>query len=535
MRKDRPSFSLQTIITVFACIVVALSLTVTDLLISNKVAEDTQDNLTAEAIKVSRIVANHPAVIEALSGRRNESEIQTYVEKIKTISNVHFITVLDMNRVRKSHPSAAKIGEFYAEHDVDPVFYGSEATSVENGSFGRSLRAFSPIFSEDGRQVGVVLTGITLDSIEQAVGESRLNIYFGSLAGLLVGIIGSMILAGYIKKIMFGMEPFTIAKLFEERNAMLSSVREGIVAVDQDSRITIVNEEAVKVLNRAGIFGDPIGRKVDEYVPNTRLRSVLKLGQAELDQEQELNGVTIWTNRIPVTVEGEIVGAIATFRDKTEIRQMAEKLTGVRIYADALRAQTHEFMNKLHVIIGMVRMGYHDRLTNYVNEIAHHYQEEVGFVVRKIKDPVMAGFLLGKLSKARESGVELKLADGCHLPEAGNSQVVHELITVVGNLIDNSLEAVEGSIKKYIYINFVYDEGILNIRISDSGPGMDDKLKFRIFEKGYSTKGTNRGLGLYLVKHSLDRLDGECEIISEPGKGTEFCVVIPYQKRGDNE
>lgn len=532
-KKDKPFLSLQSIIAVFACGVVALSLLVTDLLINEQVAVTTQSALLEDAKELSRIIATSPVIIEALTGQRNEKEIQPYVEKVRKFSEVQFIVVMDMNRIRKSHPNLSKVGEYYEEHDIDPVYAGQETNSVENGSLGRSLRSFTPVFSDDGKQVGAVLVGIMLDRVEDAVHESRFRILFGVGFGLLVGVLGSLVLARYIKKIMFGMEPFAIAKLFEERNAMLNSVREGIIAVDNDSRITIINEEALRVFHRAGIVGDPLGKKVDEYVPNTRLQNVLKMGQAEFDQEQELGGITLWTNRVPVNVHGNIVGAIATFRDKTELRLMAEKLIGVRNYADALRSQTHEFMNKLHVILGMIRMGYYDRLNDYVNQIAHRYQVEVGSVVRKIKDPVLAGFLLGKLARARELGVDLVLSDSSLLPETDDNKVVHELITILGNLIDNAMEAVEKSQSKCVHLELIYKNELLTILVQDSGQGIEDKEIDQVFEKGYSTKGMNRGVGLYLVRRSLDELNAKVTIYSKIGRGTEFHICLPYQSKGD--
>lgn len=532
-KKDKPFLSLQSIIAVFACGVVALSLLVTDILINEQVAVTTHTDLLEDARELSRIVANTPVVIEALNGQRDEKEIQSYVEKVRNFSAAQFIVVMDMERIRKSHPTLAKIGEYYEEHDADPAFAGQETNSVENGSLGRSLRSFAPVFSDDGEQIGVVLVGIMLDQVEHAVHESRFMILFGVGFGLLVGVLGSLVLARYIKKIMFGMEPFAIAKLFEERNAMLNSVREGIIAVDNDSRITIVNEEAIRVFQRAGIAGDPLGKKVDEFVPNTRLQSVLKMGQAEFDQEQELGGITLWTNRIPVNVNGDIVGAIATFRDKTELRQMAEKLIGVRTYADALRSQTHEFMNKLHVILGMIRLGYYDRLNDYVNQIAHRYQVEVGSVVRKIKDPVLAGFLLGKLARARELGVDMVLSDTSLLPETADTKVVHELITILGNLIDNAMEAVEDLPTKCVCLELIYDHDQLTILVRDSGHGIDAKEINKVFEKGYSTKGMNRGVGLYLVQRSLAELKGKVTIQSKIGLGTEFHICLPYRSKGD--
>lgn len=533
MKRDEPLFRLQTKIALFACIVVALSLLVADLIINNKISDNARISASEEAIEIARIVANAPVVIEGLSGQRDEQDIQAFTDNVLRVSDVRFITVMDMNRIRKSHPNPSLIGVSYEEQDVNPVLEGKENTSVNQGSLGVSLRAFSPIFAADGRQVGVVLVGILIESVQEAVDNSRAGIYVAVGVGLLVGILGSLVLARNIKKSMFGLEPFTIAQMFEERSAMLQTVREGILAVDKQFHITIANEEAMRLFRQADIIGDPIGRKVDEYVPNTRMGAILLNGQAEFDQEQDLNGIIILVNRIPIIVDGEIVGAIATFRDKTEMRHLAEKLTGVRTYAEALRSQTHEFMNKLHVIIGMVRMGYYERLTSYVNQIATQYQVEVGYLVKKIKDPVLAGFVLAKISLVREAGVEMVLSEDSFLPEPAEHEVVHELITIVGNLINNALEAVEHSAIKRISVDFSYDRDILIIEVADTGAGIEEEVKKSVFEQGYSTKGNDRGLGLYLIAQSLQRLGGTISVTSTVGSGSVFQVMMPYWSKED--
>ena len=528
MKRRKPLCSLGTTIALFAWLVAAVSLGIADIIINKNISEDVQLNASLQSMRVARAVANTPLIIEALTGKRNETEIQAYTQKILNASGVNFITVIDRNRIRKSHPNPDKIGEFYVESDADAAFAGREATSVNKGSLGVSIRAFSPVFAPDGQQVGVILVGIMVENVQQTITKNREGTYVGSGVGILVGGMGSLLLARKIKKSMFGLEPFAIARLFEERNAMLQSVREGILAVDKDSRVTIVNEEAKRLFERAGIHHDLFGKKVDEYVPNTRLQQVLDTGKVELDQEQDLNGITILANRIPVIVNDEIVGVIATFRDKTEIRKMAEKLTGVSIYAEALRAQTHEFMNKLHVIQGMVRMECYDRLSNYINQIASNYHVEVGSVVRKIKDPVFAGFLIGKLSLAREAGVTVTVSEGSYLPEPAEPEMVHELITILGNLLNNSFDAVSQTVSKQVAVDFSWDDDILTIEVSDSGSGIAVKDQDRIFTAGYSTKGANRGLGLHLIKQSVERLGGMISVISAPGKGALFQVTIPY-------
>ncbi|MDF2928443.1 MAG: dcuS [Anaerospora sp.] len=526
--------NLQTKITLLVCGVVAIALLVTNIFISADVASITQNSLAEKAADVARIVAHSPVVIESLSGQRSETEIQTFANDIRIVTNVEFIVVLDMKGIRKSHPDNSRLGQHFVGGDEQAALAGQTYTSLAEGTLGPSLRAFSPVFAMDGKQVGVVAVGILLNKVQQAVDKSRSVIYLAVVFGLMAGVAGAILLARSIKKTLFGLEPFAFAKLLEERSAMLLSVREGIIAVDKDARITLVNGEAIRLLTQAGIQGDPIGKQVESFVPNTRLSDVLRTGCAELDQEQDLKGITLLTNRVPLCVDGEIVGAIATFRDKTEIRHLAEQLTGVRNYAEALRAQTHEFMNKLHVILGMVRLQCYDQLAGYISGIAHQYQAEVGFVVRRIKDPVLAGFLLGKLSHAREAGVNLILSENSFLPEPADQEVIPELVTIVGNLVNNAFEAVADSTVKYIKIACNYNEGRLLIEVSDSGAGMAEEQKNRLFTKGYSTKANNRGLGLFLVQHSLARIGGVIEVFSEKEKGTRFVVSVPYLGVGDN-
>ncbi|HEY8909811.1 MAG TPA: DcuS/MalK family sensor histidine kinase, partial [Desulfosporosinus sp.] len=529
MRKSKPFFSLQTIMTLLVCGVVALSLAVTDILISQKVADTTQQNLADRATTIARMVAHSPLVIEALNGQRAQTDIQPFANDIRQTTAVEFVVVMDMKGIRKSHPDLNKVGQPFVGGDEGAALKGHEYVSSAAGTLGMSLRAFTPIVTPDGKQVGAVAVGILLNNVNQAVAQSRLIIYISVGIGLLVGIIGALLLARKIKNIMFGLEPREIAKMLEERSAMLQSVREGILAIDTESRITLANASALRLFNQAGISGDPVGKKVADCIPNTLMNNVLETGSSELDQELDMFGITIVTNIIPLRVNGINVGAIATFRDKTEIKQMAEELTGVLLYAEALRAQAHEFMNKLQVILGMVHMKYYDQLSPYVSRIAHQHQSEVGFIGQHIKDPVLAGFILGKMSYAREAGAELVLSEECFLPAPADSEVIHEIVTVFGNLINNALEAIVDCPLKRIDVNFSYEDDVILLEVSDTGSGINHELQRQIFTKGYSTKGANRGLGLHLVKRSLERLDGSIEIVSEVGQGTQFKVSIPYK------
>jgi CitB family two-component system sensor histidine kinase MalK len=531
----RKTWSLQATITLLVCGVVAISLLVTDLLISRTIVASIEKDRGEKATNVARMVAHSQLVTEALGNQEKESAIQEFAEETRRLTNVKFIVVMDMNGIRKSHPDPTKIGKQFVGGDKAISLNGKEHTSISKGTLGISLRSLTPIFDHTGKQLGVVAVGISLNDVQKAVSQGHKNIYTGTLFGIVAGVLGAVLLSRYVRRILFGLEPSAIAKLFQERDAILQSVREGIIAVDQESRITLVNKAALHLFHKAGLAQEPRGRKLEEYLSNSRMGRILKTGDTEQDEEMILNGITLVVNRVPIFLNDKIVGAVSTFRDKTEIQQLAEQLTGVRLYAEALRAQSHEFMNKLHVILGMSHMGYYDQMTNYIRELVNHRNDEMGAISKNIKDPVLAGFLLGKLSYARETGAELHISSERKVPDPLHSYMSHELITILGNLIDNALEAVSSCPRKQIEVHFDYGDDILTIEVKDTGVGIEKEIQNHMFKKGFSTKGENRGVGLFLIRQSLDRLGGEMEISSKPSQGTRFVVYIPYDCKGDTE
>ncbi len=526
MKKRKRLWNLWKTITLLVCTVVIFSLLVTDILISHNVERTTEDSQAEKAKTIAHIVANDSIVIDGLTGKADTSAIQTYTNRILKNTGVQFIVVMDMNGIRKSHPNPQKIGHHFIGGDEGPALKGKEHVSLAEGTLGISMRVFVPVFSETGEQLGAVAVGISADNVKERVKESRHIIYIGVGVGVLVGIIGAILLARHIKKSLFGLEPHRIAKILEERNTMLQSVKEGIIAVDKEANVTLINNEAKRLFKKSGLEEDFIGKDVELYMPNSRIKEVLQTGEVQLNEEQNIYGITIVTNRVPLYVKGEIVGAIATFRDKTEIRKLAEELTGIRLYAEALRAQSHEFMNKMHVVLGLTHMKQYEELQKYISGMVSEHQYEIGGVMERVKSPVFAGFLLGKLSYAREKNIKLIISEDSYMPEIDDESIIHELITIVGNLIDNALEAVTNCEKKQVELEIQYGDTLI-ITVQDTGKGIPEEEIGALFTKGYSTKGDNRGYGLYLVKESIQRINGEIHMHSLVGKGTTITIEIP--------
>lgn len=526
MEKKTLNLATKTLLIVWG--VVAVALLTAGWWNTRHVARAVQENIATHAMEIAAVAAVQQEVIEALEKKQNLEILQTYTLRMAALTHSQYIVVFDLEGMRLSHPAPERIGQHIEGGDETRVLQGESYVSISQGTLGNAVRAFRPIYNEAGQQIGAVVVGVLLDTVENTVDESKRVVYQTTVVGLLIGGLGALLLARQIKKTMFGLEPEQIARILEERSAMLQSVREGIIAVDASGRITLVNQEAYRLLARAGVSENLLGVPVEEHVPNTQLHMVLETQQAQFDQDQDLNGIHLVTNRLPLFVDGQIVGAIATFRDRTEVRRLAEEMTGVRAYVEALRSQTHEFRNKMQVILGMLHMQCYEELVGYVRQIANEQKAEAVFVGARVREAVLAGFLLSKLSRARELGIGMELEEESFLPSTENEETIHSLVTIIGNLVDNAFEAMAECSEKRLALWLYWENGWLSLRVKDTGQGVSPTLVNSIFERGVSTRGTGRGVGLALVKESIETLGGKIAVETQNGEGSTFFVQVPY-------
>ncbi|AOM83567.1 DcuS/MalK family sensor histidine kinase [Salisediminibacterium beveridgei] len=503
------------------------SLLLTGFLISQFIEQRTYDQIELRANNIADVVSLSELISRELATRNEDNKIQAYAEVIRKETGVDFVVVLDMDRLRQSHPNPSLVGETFQGNDEEAVLQGENYVSIGEGSLGFSLRSFSPIFYDE-TQVGAVAVGILLDEVEREVRIGHIIIITGLLIGLLAGIIGAYILGRKIKRIMFGLEPDEIAKILGERNSLIQSVKEGIIAINKDGTVSLVNSEAYTLLKKTGFKDNPVGEDIEKVLPRSRLKTVLHSGKRELDEEFSFPEVSILVNRVPIMVKGEIIGAVATFRDKTEVQRLAEELTGVKTYAEALRAKSHEFKNKLQVIMAMLHLESYDELKHYMKKEITDHDQELEFIKKKIYDPVIAAVLTGKLSYARENGVKMILSDETYVPESKTPEIAHKLVSIIGNLVDNAIEANSDE----IYVELVYEHFEMEIVVSDNGTGIPDEIHNRVLERGITTKGEHRGFGLPIVNSNIQSMDGTISIRSSE-EGTSFYVKIPYVVKED--
>ncbi|MEB0952555.1 sensor histidine kinase [Citrobacter sedlakii] len=526
--RKRPMKLGTTVILMVSAVLFSVLLVV-HLIYFSQISHMTREALADKALAVARTLADSPEIRQGLMKKPEESGIQAIAEAVRKRNDMLFIVVTDMQSLRYSHPEAQRIGQPFKGDDILLALDGKENVAINRGFLAKALRVFTPIYDEQHRQIGVVAIGLELSRVTEQINDSRGSIIWSILFGVLVGLLGTWVLVKVLKRILFGLEPYEISTLFEQRQAMLQSIKEGVIAVDASGEVTLINAAAQELLSYRKSQDDAqLSTLSHAWSQVVDLTEVLRDGTPHRDEEINIKDRLLLINTVPVRSNGKIIGAISTFRDKTEVRQLMQRLDGMVNYADSLRERSHEFMNKLHVILGLLHLKRYKQLEDYIIKTANNYQEEIGSLLGKIKSPVIAGFLLSKINRTSDAGHKLLISHDSQLPDSGNENQVAVLITVLGNLIENALDALAEQSGGEISVSLYYRNGWLHCEVNDDGPGITPERIDSIFEKGVSSKGTGRGVGLALVKQQVESLGGNIFVESEPGVFTQFFVQIPW-------
>lgn len=522
---------LQTRVVLWIFAILLLSGAVTMALSVATLLRNTDRTMALNLYNLAETVAKLPVVIDGLKGSPGDWVIQRQVMNIFDSSmDVDYIVVCDMDSVRYSHPNPQLIGEKLVGGDEHRIVSGSgRYVSTARGTLGLSMRAFVPVFDYDGEtRLGFVAVGTLRSTIQNAQGKLISSYFIYLFSGLLIGVAGAYFLSKSIKNSLLGLEPEDLAKLYREHKGMTEALHEGVIAVDTQGRVTLLNESARNLLSLEGVDVD--NKLVTDIMPNTRLHVVIATGEAEYDSEQEVAGKVIITNRVPIMQNGKVAGAVATFRDKTMLVRLAEELTGTRQLVEALRAGSHEFKNKTHTMLGLLELGEFDRAKAFILDTQQKYQELDDKLLSSFEEPVIAGLMFGKYNFCRERGVKISISPESRLRAVGDDSrnLTHTLITVIGNLIDNAVEAAsaDGRRDGRVWADIRQTDGEICVRVKDNGGGIASGDMERIFARGFSTKGEGRGIGLFLVKQELVALGGYIRADMENGY-TVFTACVP--------
>jgi two-component system CitB family sensor kinase len=484
------------------------------------------------AVAIAESVAGNAQVEQCLTpgGWPCGDEVQQIATRVQRATGASYVVVIDMNRVRHSHPDPSQIGQKITE----PIATLDRRTHVgiDVGITGRSANGKAPLYAtDDDTMVGEVSVGIMESKVSTAL-WGVLPVYAVWFAVALgIGAFASWLLARRLKRRTFGLELDEIAKLLHEREAVLLGIREGMIAFDRAGRITLVNDEARRLLS---IGATGIGSWIEDIVPPGRLRDVLSGAIDGKDEVVLTDDYCLTVNRMPVVLAGRPHGSVVTLRDRTELAGLLRELDSVRGLTDALRAQQHEFANRMHTVAGLLELGEADEALCFLTDLGGAEAEFAESLRSRIASPLIVGLILAKATVAAERGIELVLTGDSWLGDVpAKSQA---LTTILGNLIDNALDALAGARPAdagpgRVTVTLVEDEDRLRVEVADNGPGIAAADLDAVFVDGFSTKPASgslrRGLGLALVHRLVQRLGGRIAVTGGPG--AVFTVDLPAE------
>ena len=474
------------------------------------------------SLAIAESVAANSDIQEELLDGDPGGRIQISAEQVRLTTKASYVVVTNRDGIRYSHPNPSLIGQLVDENPAT-VLAGQTWVGVQRGTLGISARGKAPIFYQ-GRVIGMVSVGFLEDAVFSQLVAELPGFAATVLLALGLGVIGSMLLASRLKRQTFGLEPYEIAGLLEEREASIQGIHEGAIATDRNGTITLANQESRRLL---GLPADCVGHRISQVLPPGRLLKFLSGGLKDQDEVLLAGDRVLLASRRSIRVRGQEIGHVATLRDSTEITGLARGL-GVDSLTDALRAQAHEFANRLHTIAGLVQLGRAEEAMKLIAQTSGLHQELTESLLDRVGDPVLGALLLAKAAVASERGIELRVSDDTMITRSSLDS--EDLITLLGNLIDNALDAAaSGGADRWVSVSVTEQAGDLVIKVHDSGVGVPAGVEGQMFNEGFSTKSgpgpRRRGFGLALVRQVARRNGGGVEVVNDGG--ALFTVRVP--------
>lgn len=529
--KLKSYLALSTVATTSTIVVVVT--TVIFYLLQNAHIAGIQDR----SLELARVLAHDPVVIEAVQAKNHQQPfaLQTYIESIRSKTDASFIVVTDNHALRLTHPDPSKIGLPFRGEDITPALTeGIDHTSIASGTLGKAIRNFTPIVA-DGKVIGVVSIGYLYDRSISILLEQ-----FGQLGSLitLVYLIGISLTATFVfkmKRTFLDYEPEVIVNKFREHEMILNSIRDAIIAVDTDMRITTVNHSASKMLSM-GIFGreDFIGKPLSQYsasLSHLVLCSQQTSAEATCVKDTFNMGKHAYHADIyPITTTKGTQGHVIVFFANLEQRELASEVTYLKNYTELLRSKTHEYSNKLNVLSGMLQIGHHDEAVEFIQQETDSYQSIIRSIVTTVQDSAVAGLLLAKFNKAKDLGVTFSLDEDSSL-NSYEKALSDKFVTILGNLIDNAqLAAWQNRDQQPATVQLYLSDRSQHIimEVQDSGAGVPENIHDHILEFGISSKDDEQqnGVGLYLVSQLVEYFHGSIDWERTEHHTTLFSVYL---------
>ncbi|MBA0037324.1 sensor histidine kinase [Pantoea sp. BIGb0393] len=526
-------------LVLFSCLLLALLGTILFHFIDRQLHHDLGQRARVQASEIALM----PGLAERVA-RRDIAGIAGLIQPLRNQSDASYIVIGDVHEQHLYHSeSPERLNLPLIGGDNAEVLQGNTIISVRKGGIGVSLRSKAPIFDAQHRVIGIVSVGYLTSYIANINVSLLWQASLYGLALLLLLFIFSWVFTRNLKKQMFWLEPKDIALLVLQQKALLEAMYEGVFAVNAEKQLILINRAARELLDIQQSESELLGKPLHEALqihPGFLSQHAEQPSGRHHDHITVLNQRQVIVNRVAIELEpGEPSGWVCSFRDKNDINTLSSQLSQVKRYADNLRIMRHEQLNWTATLVGLLQMQRYDDAMRYIHAQSAGAQQVLDFVSARFTSPALCGLLLGKYVSAREKGVELKFDPACQLNRipAGISETA--LMSVVGNLLDNAVDATliarTPTTPVELYISDRNQE--LLIEVADQGGGVDDSIKPHLFEQGVTSKpssnddvlGAEHGIGLYLAAGYVQQAGGSIEISDNAPQGTIFSVFIPFQ------
>ena len=495
---------------------------------------DTRNHVKQLALQSAKSISLMPELREAIEINDIETRFRPIAEQVKDQVHAANIIIESREEIIYSHVNPNLVGQKSLDDTSyqSLIFGGSTNFEVEREE-GSVLIGKVPIIADYGEYTQVIGT-VSVEFLERDIYQSIYNrikiIIIASLIVLVLGIIGGIFLTKSIRKDTLGLEPHEIASLYRERSAILLSVKEGIIAIDENGLLTLINHSAKSMLNLNE--EDFIGQHIQHVLQDIQIDNVLQTGKTAHNVEVMINEKMFIFNLIPIIENGKVVGVVSSFRDKTELKKLMNTITEVRDYSEGLRAQTHEYANKLYLLSGLLQLERYQDAFEFIQKESITHQQQNQILFNQIHDANVQAILLGKLGKASEKKTVLEIDADSYVDSLPSHIEVADIVTIIGNLIDNALDAVADQQEKKVVFSITGLGNDIIIEVTDNGKGISDDLVDSLFTLGHSSKGENRGYGLFNVKRIVESLGGTIEVNNEISGRTVFTVYLPKKVLG---
>lgn len=484
---------------------------------------DSSDAARDRAVAVAVSVADSPTAREALADPDPSTVLQPYAEDVRRDSSTDFVVVMNTKGIRYSHPNPDNIGKKFVGH-IAAAVGGKRVVEEYVGTLGPSVRTVVPV-RDGNRVVGLVSVGITTERVQHQVVAALPPILIAAALVGAIGALGASLINRRLKRQTHGLGENEITRMYEYYDAVLRAVREGLLLLDQQGRITLMNDEAVRLL---GIDDHAIGKDFGSLGLNPGLAAALATGEPLTDDIHLVADRVLVVNHASAIWQGREVGSVVTLRDRTDLQAVTAELDTVRGLADTLRSQNHESSNRLHTMVSLIEIGRPEAAVEFATQELALAQQFTDRMVESVDEPVIAALLLGKMAQAAERGVALTFDPDSSV--TGIPLTPSDAVTIVGNLIDNALDAAQGSTARRVSVWIDASETSFHARIEDSGAGVSPADRDQVFVRGWSTKtqegGIGRGLGLALAGQAVRRYLGEITVSASEMGGARFAVRI---------